>query len=422
MRISRLAAVGLTALAAVGCARPGAPSGGPRDERPPVVIATEPAPLAVVENAGTVIRFRFNERVSERPARGTMDEAVVVSPRTGAVRVGHGSDEVEVRVEGGLRPGLLYRVTVLPVIVDLFGNAMRDPFELVFSTGAPFTENALAGQVLDRITGRPLPEMALQLLPRAPAPDTVVHVARSDEAGLYFFRYVPPGQYDLVALQDRNRNLLADPGEPNGRRAVLVREGDTILADIAVLAPDTSAAQLLRAEVVDSTTLRLIFSDYLDQASVGDITVRVEAPEGLAALGATRVLHPRGWEQLRDSLAGVDGAAAPGQQRRVPGVGETVSVPGQERGGLPRGLPLPEQAVVVTLSGPLVVEQSYRVVATGVVNVNGLSLGRGEASVAREAPPEPPREAPPDFTPAPPGTLGGLTLMLPLTPASGEGW
>jgi len=90
-----------------------------------------------------------------------------------------------------------------------------------------------------------------------------------------------------------------------------------------------------------------------------------------------------------------------------------VSVPGQERAGLPRGLPLPEQAVVVTLSGPLVVEQSYRVVATGVVNVNGLSLGRGEAPFVREAPP--------DFTPAPLGTLGGLTPMLPPTPASGKG-
>ena len=146
--------VALASAAAAACARPGAPGGGPPDQRPPVVIATVPAPGAFVESLDFAIDLRFSERISERVARGTLDEAVLLSPRTGAVRVNHKSDALEVSVEGGLRPDLVYRLTVLPVLVDLFGNRMSEPFELAFSTGPELIENAIAGQVLDRITGR----------------------------------------------------------------------------------------------------------------------------------------------------------------------------------------------------------------------------------------------------------------------------
>ena len=193
----------------------------------------------------------------------------MVSPATGAVRVDHGSETLDVAIEGGFRPGLVYRVTVLPVIEDMFGNEMTDPFELVFSTGAELTENAIAGQVLDRINGEPVPDAMVLLHPTVPVPDTLVHLARSDDEGLFFFRYVPEGRYSMVAFQDRNRDLVTDPSEPRGRRGVLITPEDTLIIDVAVLEPDTSAAELLRAEVEDSTTLRLIFTDYLDPGREG---------------------------------------------------------------------------------------------------------------------------------------------------------
>ena len=120
-------AAALLGAAALSCARPGTPRGGPEDRRPPVVIEAEPAPRASVADPNTPIRFRFSERISERPARGVLDDAVLVSPMTGAVQVDHGSEELRVFVAGGLRSGLVYRVTVLPVIVDLFGNRMSEP-------------------------------------------------------------------------------------------------------------------------------------------------------------------------------------------------------------------------------------------------------------------------------------------------------
>ena len=371
--------------AGLSCARQGSPSGGLLDVLPPVVIATDPAPNSMVEDLGIVVRFRFSERVSERPAQGVMNDAVMVSPRAGPVRVEPGRELIEVSVDGGLSTGLVYRFTLLPVITDLFGNVMREPFELVLSTGAPLIEDALAGQVLDRVTGRPVQGVEVVLEPLEPVRDTIVHVSRSDAAGLFIFRYVPPGRYSLIAFEDRNRNLAPDPREPFGHRGVLLNASDTLLADVTILEPDTSAAQLIRAEVIDSSTLRLVFSDYLDPESVGTVLVSLGAPEGEALAQVIQVLHPTVWETQNDSArAGDAGPLAPGG--RVPRPGETVTVPGQERGGLPRGVPLPRQEVIVTLVAPLSVAVPYQLVVTGVVNINLIPFGRGEAAVMRSLP------------------------------------
>jgi hypothetical protein len=104
-----------TALTAA-CARQSAPSGGPVDRRPPVIVGVEPDTFARVEADGGSIRIRFDEAISESPAAGTLDQAVQVSPRTGEVSVGHRGDALEVKIEGGFVPGVVYRITVLPVM------------------------------------------------------------------------------------------------------------------------------------------------------------------------------------------------------------------------------------------------------------------------------------------------------------------
>ena len=137
------------------CAQQEIPPGGPEDRRPPVVIQTVPEPLGDLEDLNASVTFRFDERISERVAGGTLASAFVVSPRSGDVRVSKGARSLEVHTEGGFRPGLVYRVTLQAVVSDLFGNQMADPFELVFSTGGGEpVPTTLAGEIWDRISGR----------------------------------------------------------------------------------------------------------------------------------------------------------------------------------------------------------------------------------------------------------------------------
>jgi hypothetical protein len=352
-----LVAAGSTGIAAA-CARQGAPPGGPEDRRPPVVVSTEPAPFAeLTEPFRGPVKFRFDERVSERVSNGTLDDAVLVSPRTGEVRVGHGRQDISVDISGGFRPGLVYRVTLLPVLRDLFNNEMRDPFEIVFSTGGALTASALGGLVWDRTTGEGVRDFDVYAVATDENGDSIVHVAKTDTGGVYVFRYLPPSRYNLLAFEDRNRNGVADRMEVQGTRSFLITGADTAILPVGVLQPDTTPARLTRATPLDSITLLLEFDDFLDPTvSAAQIGVSLSREDGEAP-GVDLAFHEGTYLEWRraveDSLARLDSldAAARMAARRAAaaaaatdsaGADTTVSVPPAtrppDRPGMPPGV------------------------------------------------------------------------------------
>ena len=459
---------GITALAAavavgvlVSCARQGSPPGGPPDNLRPEVVSTRPDTFADIEDLDGPIRVQFSERISEQPlGGGRLDNAVLVSPREGPIRVRHRRDAIEVEM-GGVRPGVVYRVTVLPVIQDLFGNSMEAPFEFVFSTGGEYHPNAVAGMVLDRITGEALGGADVVASPDWTDTLDLVYVSRTDTSGIFALRYVPPGRYRLEAFQDRDLDQAPDPFEVQGESSVLLGQADTILnADVVVLMPDTLPARLARVSLEDSTRVRLTFDDYLDpEAPLGGVSVVLEprpdtTPEGVRmpppAPAIESVIHEHRYTAWRDSVlaeraledslvaaAAADSAAAVGDSAalatadsliaalsarsragaaRVPGGnGNIPRAPGQGPRVLLDGRPLPGQSLVAVLASPLAAGSEYFVRVGGVVNVNGLGGGAGEGIVRRPAPP------PPDSADsAAPDTLGvtpGADSLAPDTAA-----
>ncbi len=414
------------------CARQSAPPGGPPDARPPVVIRTTPEALADVPDFTGPVRFEFDERISEQGGAGPLDEAVTVSPRTGRVRVGHGRRSLSVEVDGGFRPGIVYRVTLLPVVRDLFGNALQDPFELVFSTGGEPEETAVAGEVWDRITGRGVGGYSLN----AVSEDSLVYLASSSEGGIYAFRYLPAGTYGVTAFDDQNRDGEPGPSETRGTFTLDVAPGDTLFVDVPVVAPDTTAAVLLGAEVMDSVTLALRFDDYVDPASaLDDVSVSIvsESGEGPAV---QRRYHAAEWIRYADSVAdslaradsvaraqappagdaapadtlpstdtlaaadtllatdslpaadtlpAADSLALPGADARTPQADRRLGPPLLPGGGiqgldqaLARDRVLPGRRIVIVLEEPLDASEAYTVSVDGVVNLAGREGGGGE--------------------------------------------
>jgi hypothetical protein len=438
--VRRAGRVGLPAALVVGvlvasCARQSAPPGGPPDARPPVVIRTTPEALADVPDFTGPVRFEFDERISEQGGAGPLDDAVTVSPRTGEVRVGHGRRSLSVEVDGGFRPGIVYRVTLLPVVRDMFGNALQDPFELVFSTGGEPEETAVAGEVWDRVTGRGVPDYSLN----AVSEDSLVYLATSAEGGIYAFRYLPSGSYQVTAFDDLDRDGVPDATETRGSFALDVASGDTLFIDVPVVAPDTSSAVLLGAEVMDSTTLALRFDDYVDPASdLDDLSVTVQGESG-ERLAVRRAFHAVEWiehvDSVTDSIARADsvaraqappaseGGRPPGAETPAPAdtaatdtilaadsipaadslaLADTLGLPGADsradeagrrRGPPPlpgggiqgleqaraRGRILPGRRIVIVLDEPLEAGGAYTVSVQGVVNLDGREGGGGEA-------------------------------------------
>jgi hypothetical protein len=434
-----------------------------------VVVSTEPDTFAMVGEFRGPVRFRFDERVSERTTSGTMDEAVLVSPRTGDVRVRPGRRELKVEVDGGFLPGVVYRVTLLPVVSDLFNNQLRDPFEIVISTRGELVETAVAGLAWDRVSGEGVESLEVLAIAQE---DSTVHVARADSGGIYAFRYLPIGRYSLVAFEDRNRNQEVDAMEVQGTRSVLLSGPDTLLVDVGVLQPDTTPARLIGVQVLDSATIVLEFDDYLnptipaenvdvtvelrvDTAEVDTAHVEVEADTVRVAAPPTisRMMHEReyvSWvEQVRDSFARLDSIATIEAMRTPEAEADTAavsegevdlptarvappampppgggSVPtarprspeGIEAPTGPDGEPLPARRLVALLDGFLVANVGYQVAVARVINFSGVTRGGGESALVRQPPPPPdtttadslevPDSLAADTTGVPPDTTG----------------
>ncbi len=384
-----------------GCAREAEPPGGPPDRLPPIVVSSEPDTFSVVEPFRSPVVLRFSERISERPSTGTLDQAVVVSPSSGEVRVSHGREGLSVRVPGGFEAGRVYRLTVLPVIQDMFGNPLQSPYELFFSTGPEFVSNVIAGSVVDRLTGLPLRDARVDA---AVAGSDVVHTAVTDSAGIFAMRYLPGGDFVVSAYLDRNRNGAPDFTEPQGTRPAPLngsREAaDTVIVlDVALLASDTTAARIARVIVEDSVSLNVSFDDHLDTGLPLDgVRVRIFSdsvdapPEPLAVLheheaAAVRAALADSAARAREAAAAQDSAVAEGDLANDPDSARRESADPASGPGPEAERPPAAQGFVVVLDEALVPEMPYEIEVSNVVNVNGVGGGGGTVGFTRPAPP-----------------------------------
>ncbi|HUF52085.1 MAG TPA: Ig-like domain-containing protein [Longimicrobiales bacterium] len=348
-------------LAAVaGCARAYPPPGGERDTQPPRLVETVPAALTVIPPGTDPVVFRFDERLSER----NFSEALVtVSPLDGALRVERRRHEVSVAIDGGWRADRVYRVVLLPGPRDLFGNAREEPAELVFSTGPPVPETAIYGTVLDRITERAAQRPVITAVRRA---DDVTYIAVGDSGGFYALRHLPYGVYDVRAFSDQNSNRRRDSLEPvdSGRVATLQAGDDTTAVFFRVLVPDTSAARVTAAAVIDSMRVRVTVDDYLDaETAFADATAEVLAlPDSARYTGAASLTL--GAPQSRPGRAGAEPADSAAR-------------------------PLPAREVIVLLERVLA-PGTYVMRVRGLTNISGVPGGGGTAQFEVRAPAVPP--------------------------------
>lgn len=353
----------LVTVAAVGCAHVEAPPGGPTDSIPPVVVRVRPDSLSVNPGFRGAVRFEFGERISERD----VERSVLLAPAPGGVKVEKAGNSVKAEPRRGWQADRIYHATLLPIVADLFGNRMREPVTLVFSTGPEIPSNRLVGRVVDRVTGQGVRGVRVEA---RWLDGDVAYLALTDTAGAFRFAPMPPGRYLIVAFEDRNRNLTLEPFEPADSTALGLTGTDTASVRLRIVEPDTTPPVLGWARMADSVTARLNFDDPLDpEVPVDSLTASLRRTPDGPDVPILRVWH--GFEYDRQRAA---------QDTTAPPPAPPTEAPLE---------PLPQRSLYLVLGGPLAPGE-YEVRASGVRNLSGVEGG----GVATLEVAEPPSEGP----------------------------
>jgi len=189
----------LFALSAVlACAKMAPPPGGPTDHIPPILLSTVPESVGVYPTWDKDVEFRFDEIVSEGSTpsmglgTGDLERLILVSPSHEIPRIKWKRDRITVRPREGWKPNRVYRIELLPGIVDLSRNKTDTSIVITFSTGSPLPTDTVEGQAVDWVAGQYARQALIAL---ALMPDTLIYRTLTDSSGRFRIAPLPQGDH-----------------------------------------------------------------------------------------------------------------------------------------------------------------------------------------------------------------------------------
>ena len=236
-----------TLLLIVACAKQGYPTGGPKDVAPPTAVGAKPA-----NETRNFAAHQFFVEFDEYVVLKNPDDNVLVSPplsqKPEYTTKGHG---VLVRLKDTLRANTTYLFQFKEAIADFTEGNVLPSYEYVFSTGDRMDTMMLAGSVANARDGKPWKE-TLSVLAFRPGDTVPALVTRTDKEGRFAFHYIPEGRYRLMAVEDKNKNLVADSTEAvawdTTFHAALDSVDSSRMATLHISAPDRRAQRVQKAE------------------------------------------------------------------------------------------------------------------------------------------------------------------------------
>jgi len=405
------AAAALAGALAPACAFMGSPPGGPPRTIPPRVVRVVPESGAVLTTPPHQVEIDFDEVIGEQTAATQRDiqGAVLLSPAD-KWSVDWHRTHLTVEPKGGFKPDRVYRVELLPVIVDLHQNRLRQDKIVVFSTGPEIPAATLRGAVVDWTGGH---LAAGALVEAVLLPDSLTYRTLTDSGGNFALGAMPTGDYLVYGVVDLNSDHHRQSREPFD--TVRVSLQDSAEVGLYAFAHDTVGPRLRSVELVDSLTLRLIFDRPIDPTQPPDTSMVQVTPaeDTTQRLAIGSVLTPEAWDSVtkaaaaaaaaRDTTHRAPAPGRPGAPARPGAAGEPQHAQRQgarRAGGLPAGprpdttrathllavRPAPTDRRIVRLAAPL--ERGSRVFVF-VAGMRGLTGVVGHQSRATLTVPKP---------------------------------
>lgn len=185
-----------------GCAQIGAPTGGPKDTIPPVVVRTNPLPKTVNFD-GKTIAISMNEYIEMQ----NISENVLISPlQKKQPNINYNLKTVTVKFKDSLLSNTTYTINFGNAIKDVReGNVLKN-YTYSFSTGNYIDSLKLKGTILLAETGKPDSSIFAYLYKNT-ADSAILHfspdyIARPNGSGQFEFTNLPNIPFRLFALKD----------------------------------------------------------------------------------------------------------------------------------------------------------------------------------------------------------------------------
>lgn len=271
--LSRVALLALLALSLTDCAKPAAPTGGPRDETPPEVVKTIPE-VGSLNQETQIVKIYFDEAIK----KGTYGKEIFISPLPESrpkIVLSDNAKRLTIKFEEALRPQTTYVITLTELADFNASNKMKEAFTLAFSTGDQLDSLKIEGKINSAVIGKPPEDMTVMLFDADSVINndlflkTPAYITKPNESGAFTFEYLRRAEYRVFAVADKdNSNSYSTPSEriAISPDSVLRFENDTIsvaTTELYAFVADQQAPLLQSYVWLGANTLLIKFNENL---------------------------------------------------------------------------------------------------------------------------------------------------------------
>ena len=217
------------AWSSTSCATIGSPGGGGKDTLAPSVIRCVPANLSVAlsESGERLLSFegrRVLLEFDEYYVLKNPSTQIYLSPPTeGELEFKQKGKKLYVQLPDSLNAATTYTLNFGSCLTDLTEGNVQNRFKYVFSTGTFIDSFRVHGMVVDAYTQKSKKNMTValydfpdsmteQAFDSIPLQTKPAFVGITDEDGFFSVDFVRSGVYQLLAFDDKNSDLVYNPG------------------------------------------------------------------------------------------------------------------------------------------------------------------------------------------------------------------
>ncbi|HTJ48784.1 MAG TPA: Ig-like domain-containing protein, partial [Cyclobacteriaceae bacterium] len=198
----------------LSCAKQSAPTGGPKDSIPPIMVRSFPKQKQL-NFKEKKITLEFNEAIQILNPR----EQLIITPTVGKdYKATANKKEVTIQFEDDFKDSTTYTINFREAVSDLTEKNAAKNLQLAFSTGPYIDSLIIEGNVYDLLKGKEIKDATIALYES----DTFNifkhkpnYITKSNDKGTFKIENLKPGIYHIYAFEDKNKNIIADSKNEN---------------------------------------------------------------------------------------------------------------------------------------------------------------------------------------------------------------